>query len=82
MTNALAELRTTEEHELRHCYAALHGLAASCAVPAVRAAARAAVAELHAALDGQALDFDFYGHRWAGTAGGAGGASEVGEVPA
>lgn len=66
MTNALAELDAGEERELRHCYAALQELAASCAVPAVRAAARCAVAELHAALDGQALDFDYYGHRWVG----------------
>lgn len=56
---------------MRNCYATLHELAASCEVPSVRAAARMAVAELHAALDGQALDFEFYSHRWAagGTAG-------------
>jgi Family of unknown function (DUF6052) len=66
MTSALAELHPIEERELRTCYAALQELAASCAVPAVRAAARLAVAELHAALDGQALDFDYYSQRWAG----------------
>jgi hypothetical protein len=30
----------------------------------VRTAARAAVAEVHVALDGQALEFEMYTHRW------------------
>jgi hypothetical protein len=64
MTNASADLLPLEEDQLRGCYAALQKLAESCAVPSVRAAARSAVAELHAALDGQALDFEYYGHRW------------------
>ncbi|MEU1287192.1 DUF6052 family protein [Kitasatospora sp. NPDC005856] len=59
-----ARLSPEEEERLRDCYRVLHGLAASCQVPSVRAAARAAVAELHAALDGQALDFEYYSHRW------------------
>ncbi|MFD4660059.1 DUF6052 family protein [Kitasatospora sp. NPDC058444] len=59
-----ARLSPEEEQRLRDCYDALHRLAASCQVPSVRAAARAAVAELHAALDGQALEFEYYSHRW------------------
>jgi hypothetical protein len=58
------ELTVREEQRLRECYAALHELAATCAVPAVRAAARAAVAEVHVALDGQAIEFEMYTHRW------------------
>lgn len=62
MTNA--ELTARETERLRECYATLHELAASCGVPAVRAAARAAVAEVHVALDGQGLEFEMYTHRW------------------
>lgn len=64
------ELTPREEQQLRDCYATLHELAANCAVPAVRAAARAAVAEIHVALDGQALDFEMYSHRWLAAEGG------------
>ncbi|WP_049563100.1 DUF6052 family protein [Nonomuraea sp. SBT364] len=63
MTNA-DELSDKQERQLRDCYATLHELAETCGVPSVVAAARAAVAELHAALDGQALDFGFYSHKW------------------
>ncbi|MGW5051311.1 DUF6052 family protein [Actinokineospora sp. NPDC004072] len=58
------ELTAHEEQRLREAYAALHELAATCGVPGVRAAARAAVAEVHTALDGQALDFELYTARW------------------
>ncbi|GAA0948271.1 DUF6052 family protein [Nonomuraea longicatena] len=58
------ELTTRERQRLRECYEALHELAATCAVPSVRAAARAAVAEVHAAMDGQALEFEMYTSRW------------------
>jgi hypothetical protein len=58
------ELTAREQQQLRECYATLHELAATCAVPAVRTAARAAVAEVHVALDGQAMDFEMYTHRW------------------
>ncbi|MER6949836.1 DUF6052 family protein [Nonomuraea sp. NPDC000554] len=58
------ELTAREQQQLRECYATLHELAATCAVPAVRAAARAAVAEVHVALDGQALEFEMYTHSW------------------
>lgn len=60
-----AELTTKERQQLRDCYTTLHELAASCGVPSVRAAARAAVAEVHVALEGQALEFEMYTHRWA-----------------
>lgn len=58
------ELTRREQQQLRECYTALHELAATCQVPAVRAAARAAVAEVHTALDGQGMDFEMYTHRW------------------
>ena len=58
------ELTPREEQQLLECYATLHELAATCAVPAVRAAARAAVADVHVALDGQALEFEYYTSRW------------------
>jgi hypothetical protein len=58
------ELTERERQQLRDCYAILHELAANCGVPAVRAAARAAVAEVHVALDGQAMDFEMYTQRW------------------
>jgi hypothetical protein len=60
------ELTEREQRQLRECYAMLHELAATCTVASVRAAARAAVAQVHTALDGQALDFQMYTHRWFG----------------
>jgi hypothetical protein len=62
--SARDELTGAQERQLRDCYATLHDLAGSVEVPSVLAAVRAALAELHAALDGQALDFEFYSHRW------------------
>jgi len=58
------ELTGREQRQLRECYSTLHELAENCAVPSVRAAARAAVAEVHVALDGQAMEFEMYSHRW------------------
>ncbi|MDA3647022.1 DUF6052 family protein [Saccharopolyspora indica] len=52
---APSQLRRLHEH-----YDGLRELAASCDVPAVRAAVGVAVAELRVALDGQTLDLDFY----------------------
>lgn len=60
-----SELSGKQERQLRECYATLQELAGSCEVPSVLAATRVALAELHAALDGQALHFEFYSHRWA-----------------
>lgn len=65
MTNGPGELTGRQERQLLECYATLHQLSAECDVPAVVAAVRVALAELHAAVNGQALDFDFYTHRWA-----------------
>jgi len=65
MTNGLTELSDKQAQQLRACYVRLHELADSVEVPSVLAAVRTAIAELHAALDGQALDFEFYSHRWA-----------------
>jgi Family of unknown function (DUF6052) len=65
MTNGNDELTADQERQLGECYATLRELAESCDVPSVRAAARIALAELHAAMDGQALGFEFYSHRWA-----------------
>jgi hypothetical protein len=59
-----AELTDRQRRQLREVYATLHELAASDGVPAVVAASRAALAEVHAALVGQGLEFDFYSHRW------------------
>lgn len=64
MTNGRDELTDLQERQLRECYATLRELAETCQVPSVTAATRMALAELHAALDGQALDFEFYSHRW------------------
>jgi hypothetical protein len=62
--SARGELTGTEERQLLDCYSTLHKLALTCEVPAVLAAVRIALAELHAAVDGQALEFEFYSHRW------------------
>ncbi|GAA3037016.1 DUF6052 family protein [Streptosporangium longisporum] len=48
------------ERRLLECLAMLRRLEESCEVPAVRAAVRAALAELRAALDSQAVDFPFF----------------------
>lgn len=58
-----AELSPTERYKLVETYRHLQELA-TCGVPAVRSAARIAVAEVHTALDGQAIDFEYYSHRW------------------
>jgi len=62
--NGQAELTAAQELRLREVYAILHELAADCEVPAVVAAARAALAEVHTALAGQAIEFEFYSQRW------------------
>ncbi|MCT2586800.1 DUF6052 family protein [Actinophytocola gossypii] len=64
MTNARVELTELQVRQLRDCYRTLRGLAESVGAPGVRAAVRIAVADLHAALEGQALEFDLYTHRW------------------
>ena len=57
------ELSADEEARLRRAYDDLLILAGS-DVPAVAAAARAAVAQLAAALSGQNLHYELYSDRW------------------
>ncbi|OZM71906.1 hypothetical protein CFN78_17290 [Amycolatopsis antarctica] len=64
MTNVQSDLPAAQEKKLRDCYELLSDLAASCEVPAVRAAARLALAEVYAAIDGQALEFELYSGQW------------------
>lgn len=66
------ELTGAEERQLLDMYQTLHHLAATCEVPAVLAAVRLMLAELHSALDGQALEFEIYTHRWADRPAGTG----------
>ena len=70
MTNGFDELTAEQERALLDCYRALHRVADGCTVPAVVGGVRGALAELHAVLEGQALVFELYSHRW--TAAGAG----------
>jgi Family of unknown function (DUF6052) len=64
MTNVTAELTDIEQRQLKDAYRLLRQLAQTVTVPGVQAAVRLAVADLHSALEGQALEFDFYTHRW------------------
>jgi hypothetical protein len=64
MTNARGELTDIEQRQLKDAYRTLRQLAETVEVPGVQAAVRLAVADLHSALEGQALEFDFYTHRW------------------
>ena len=57
-------LSPEEEQRLRRCYEDLQQLAGSCQVPAVRAAARAALAQMHTALSGQGLGSELYSSEW------------------
>jgi Family of unknown function (DUF6052) len=57
-------LRPDEEERLLRSYQDLKELAANCEVPSVRAAARAALAQLHTALSGQGLAHDLYSSEW------------------
>jgi hypothetical protein len=56
-------LSAEQIERLRRCYQDLKELA-RCQIPSVRAAARVAVAELHAALSGQGLDYEHYSSEW------------------
>lgn len=57
-------LRPEEEERLRRSYEDLKELATTCQVPSVRAAARAALAQLHTALSGQGLGYELYSAGW------------------
>ncbi|AYV33072.1 hypothetical protein EES41_40570 (plasmid) [Streptomyces sp. ADI95-16] len=63
--NGQAELTAWQEQELKDSYARLLRLADTVEVPGVLAAVRSALAELHAALEGQALEFAFHSRDWA-----------------
>lgn len=58
------ELSSAHQERLERAYADLMELAASCDVPAVRAAARAALAQVAQALNGQGLEYELYSSRW------------------
>ncbi|MFD1832739.1 MULTISPECIES: DUF6052 family protein [Streptomyces] len=60
MTNDTSRLTADQERRLLECYTALRQLSEGCAVPAVTAALNTALAELRIALDGQAVEFDYY----------------------
>ncbi|MCY0942920.1 DUF6052 family protein [Streptomyces antarcticus] len=60
MTNAHSYLSTEQEAQLLGAYTDLRELASGCEVPAVRAAVNVALAELRTALDGQAVEFDYF----------------------
>jgi hypothetical protein len=56
-------LTDTERERLLHVYTDLMSLA-QCEVPSVKASARAAVAHVAQALNGQGLLYDLYTNRW------------------
>ena len=60
---ARAELSDQDKERLKRVYDDLLILAAS-EVPAVAAAARAAVAQVASALSGQSLHYELYSDRW------------------
>jgi hypothetical protein len=57
------ELSAEERQTLQRVYQDLMGLASS-EVPAVAAAARAALAQVATALNGQGLTYELYSKRW------------------
>ncbi|MFC8370567.1 MULTISPECIES: DUF6052 family protein [unclassified Streptomyces] len=60
MTNASSPLTAEQELHLIESYRTLTHLADTVQVPAVLASVRTCLAELRLALDGQAIDFDYY----------------------
>lgn len=58
------ELGSEDRLRLERAYADLMELASSCDVPAVRAAARSALAQVAQALNGQGLKYELYSSRW------------------
>jgi hypothetical protein len=67
----VSRLSPDEQERLERAFADLKVLATS-EVPSVRAAARAALAQVHTALNGQGLAYELYSSEWgAGPAGGA-----------
>jgi Family of unknown function (DUF6052) len=64
MSEAGPRLTPEEEERLRRSYQDLKELATNCQVPSVRAAARAALAQVHTALSGQGLEYELYSAEW------------------
>ncbi len=60
---ARPELSAAEQEKLQRVYDDLLQLASS-EVPAVAAAARAALAQVATALSGEGLHYELYSHRW------------------
>jgi hypothetical protein len=57
-------LSAKDRQTLERSYADLMDLASNCEVPAVKAAARAALAQVAQALNGQGLGYELYSSRW------------------
>jgi hypothetical protein len=60
VTQRAAKLTIKERKRLERAYADLLALSMDCDVPSVQAAARAALAQIHAALNGQGLHYALY----------------------
>jgi Family of unknown function (DUF6052) len=60
---AKPQLSEADQQKLKRIYDDLHELAAS-DVPAVAAAARAALAQVHTALNGEGLHYELYSKNW------------------
>jgi hypothetical protein len=58
------ELTAEHKQRLERAYDDLMQLATECKVPSVRAAARTALAHVHAAVNGQAIRYDLYSARF------------------
>ncbi len=63
MKYARPELTADDRRRLERAYEDLLELATSCEVPAVKAAARMALAQVHQALNGQGLRYELYSNR-------------------
>ena len=63
MSYSKPELSEADQQKLRRVYDDLLDLAAS-DVPAVAAAARAALAQVHTALNGEGLLYELYSNKW------------------
>ncbi len=61
--NEVSRLSPEEQQRLARVFADLKQLATS-EVPSVRAAARAALAQVHTALNGQGLAYELYSSEW------------------
>ncbi|HLQ62417.1 MAG TPA: DUF6052 family protein [Candidatus Acidoferrales bacterium] len=64
MTYPRPELSDDHRRRLERAYEDLLELSVSCPVPAVKAAARLALAQVHQALNGQGLRYELYSNRF------------------